>query len=330
MPREPLSFSRATHVARTTFANWSGDQATSISAALAFYCAFSIAPLLVIVVTFLAWLVGAEVADAHISGQLQLLFGQSTADMIVQAMHSARQEQGIWATIVSIITLIVGATTVFSALETALEQIWGVKKNGPAGWRGFVRTRIVSFGFILAVGFLLLVSLTLTTAMAGLRDWVGNRYGGLIGMLGVLELVLSTALGTGLIALIYRYLPATRLAWRHVLIGALATTLLLQVGRWGIGLYLGRSTQPTSFGAAASFAALLLWLYYSAQIFLLGAEFTAVIGGTRVAQEKERERERAAARDRGSDENPARAKPRRHADLRPSEPADASAPPRQA
>jgi membrane protein len=286
MARLPPSLGRAKVTAKTTLANWLGDQATSISAALAFYCAFSLAPLLVIVVTIMAWLVGSELADAHVGAQLTMLFGQSTAEMILQAMRSAQQEQGLWATIVSIITLIVGATTVFSALESALEQIWGARHTGPGGWRGFLRTRVISFGFVLAVGFLLLVSLTLTTAMAGLRDWIGIRYTAVVGALGVLELVLSTALGTGLIALIYRYLPASRLRWRHVLIGALVTTLLFQVGRWGIGLYLGRSTQPTSFGAAASFAALLLWLYYSAQIFLIGAEFTAVIGGSRVPKKK--------------------------------------------
>jgi membrane protein len=280
---------RAKDVAKSTFGNWLSDQATSISAALAFYCAFSIAPLLVIVVTIMAWLVGAETADAHVGAQLTLLFGQSSADMILQAMRSAQQEQGLWATVLSIVTVIIGATTVFSALESALEQIWGTRHAGPGGWRAFLRTRVISFGFVLAVGFLLLVSLTLTTAMAGLRDWVGTRYTAMVGALGAVDLVLSTALGTGLIALIYRYLPASRLPWRHVLVGALATTLLFQVGRWGIGLYLGRSTQPTSFGAAASFAALLLWLYYSAQIFLLGAEFTAVVGGSRVARKTEAE-----------------------------------------
>ena len=122
----------------------------------------------------------------------------------------------------------------------------------------------------------------MTTALAGLRGWVANRYEGLVAVLGTLEFIASTALGTGLIALLYRYLPAARLSWRHVLLGALVTTLLFQAGRWGIGLYLGRATQPSTFGAAASFAALLLWLYYSAQIFLFGAEFTAVIGGSRV------------------------------------------------
>jgi membrane protein len=282
-------------VVKESFANWLDDQASSISAALAFYCAFSMTPLLLIVVTVIGWLIGTQAADAQIGAQMRALFGSASAGLILEAMHSARQEEGIWATIVSIVTLIVGATTVFSALESALQQIWGTRDKGLRGWRGFLRTRVISFGFILAVGFLLLVSLTLTTALAGLRDWVGNRYEGLVAILGVVEFVLSTALGTGLIALMYRYLPATRLAWRHVLLGAFVTTLLFQVGRWAIGLYLGRSTEPTSFGAAASFAALLLWLYYSAQVFLLGAEFTAVIGGTRGAGPGNRENSPARA-----------------------------------
>jgi len=266
---------------KRTVANWLSDQASSISAALAFYSAFSIAPLLVIAVAVIGWIVGAQAADTYIAGQLRLLFGESTAKLVVEAMHSAQKTQGIWATIVSVVTLIVGATTVFGALESALRQVWGAGLQQSGGWRGFVRSRIVSFGFILAVGFLLLVSLTMTTALSGLRGWVGHRYEGLVAMLGVLEFVVSTALGTGLIALMYRYLPAVRLPWRHVLIGALITTLLFQVGRWGIGLYLGRATQPSTFGAAASFAALLLWLYYSAQIFVFGAEFTACLGQTR-------------------------------------------------
>lgn len=271
---------------RTTFSNWMADQATSISAALAFYCAFSLAPLLVIVVAILGWLVGSEMADAHIGAQLRLLFGQSSADLIVEAMRSSRQEQGLWQTVLSVVTLIIGATTVFSALESALEQIWGTRELAPAGWRGLLRTRIISFGFVLALGFLLLISLTLTTAIAGLRGWIGNRYEGLVGVLGAVEFAFSTALGTVLVALIYRYLPARGLSWRHVLIGALVTTLLFQLGRWAIGLYLGRAAQPSSFGAAASFAALLLWFYYSAQIFLFGAEFTAVLGGSRKAEAK--------------------------------------------
>ena len=141
--------------------------------------------------------------------------------------------------------------------------------------------RLISFGFILAIGFLLLVSLTLTTALAALRGYVLRHFEGLVGLFASVDFLLSIVLGTGLVALMYRYLPAKRLPWRQVLTGALVTALLFHLGRWAIGLYLGRATQPTAYGAAASFAALLLWLYYSAQIFLFGAEFTACLGRSR-------------------------------------------------
>jgi membrane protein len=266
--------------------HWAADQAATIGAALAFYCAFSIAPLLVILLATAGWIVGAEAAYGHLSSQLTALFGKSTAEILLQAMRSSQTPDGTIATIVSIGTLLLGATTVFAALEAALTQIWGAKELVPKGFRGWVRARILSFGLILAVGFLLLVSLSLSTALAALREAIGRRFTELVVVAGALDFVISTALVTGLIALIYRYLPARRLEWRPILWGALVTALLFHLGRWGIAWYLGRSTQPSAFGAAASFAAMLLWLYYSAQIFLLGAEFTACIGGVRDAQPK--------------------------------------------
>ncbi len=266
--------------------HWAADQAATIGAALAFYCAFSIAPLLVILLATAGWIVGAEAAYGHLSSQLTALFGKSTAEILLQAMRSSQTPDGTIATIVSIGTLLLGATTVFAALESALEQIWGARELAPTGFRGWVRARVLSFGLILAVGFLLLVSLSLSTALAALREAIGRRFTEWVVVAGALDFVISTALVTGLIALIYRYLPARRLEWRPILWGALVTALLFHLGRWGIAWYLGRSTQPSAFGAAASFAAMLLWLYYSAQIFLLGAEFTACIGGVRDAQPK--------------------------------------------
>jgi membrane protein len=266
--------------------HWAADQAATIGAALAFYCAFSIAPLLVILLATAGWIVGAEAAYGHLSAQLTALFGKSTAEILLQAMRSSQTPDGTIATIVSIGTLLLGATTVFAALEAALEQIWGARELAPKGFRGWVRARVLSFGLILAVGFLLLVSLSLSTALAALREAIGRRFTELVVVAGALDFVISTALVTGLIALIYRYMPARRLEWRPILWGALVTALLFHLGRWGIAWYLGRSTQPSAFGAAASFAAMLLWLYYSAQIFLLGAEFTACIGGVRDAQPK--------------------------------------------
>jgi membrane protein len=268
-------------ILKGTTDNWLEDQASSISAALAFYCAFSLAPLLIIIVSIAGWIVGSELAYSYVGSQLTMLFGRQTAELILQAMRGSQTTEGTLATIVSVVMLLIGASTVFAALESALQQVWGGRAALSRDWRAFIRARLISFGFILAVGFLLLVSLTLTTALAALRGYILRHFGGMVGLLASMDFLLSIVLGTGLVALMYRYLPAKRLAWRHVLIGALVTAVLFHLGRWAIGLYLGRATQPTAYGAAASFAALLLWLYYSAQIFLFGAEFTACLGQSR-------------------------------------------------
>ena len=213
---------------------------------------------------------------------MQALFGQTTAGVLMTAMQSSQTGDGMVAATVSVVTLLVGATTVFAALEGALQQIWGARALAPAGITGWIRSRILSFGLILAVGFLLLVSLSVSTALSALRGYLARRYSELVTLTAVLDFAISLALIAGLIAVIYRYLPAKRLAWRPILWGALVTACCSSSGRWAISFYLARSTQPSAFGAAASFAALLLWLYYSAQIFLFGAEFTACLGGSRV------------------------------------------------
>jgi membrane protein len=268
-------------ILKGTTQNWMADQASSVSAALAFYCAFSLAPLLIIIVSIAAWIVGPDLAYSYLDLQVTLLFGRQSAEVLLNAMSSAQSEEGVWATSLSVLMLLIGASTVFAALQEALQQIWGGRDAVPQGWKAFVRARLMSFGFILAIGFLLLVSLTLTTALTALRDFVLRHFEGAVGLFAAVDFLLSIGFGTGLVALMYRYLPARRLAWRHVLIGALVTALLFHLGRWAIGLYLARATQPTAYGAAQSFAALLLWLYYSAQIFLFGAEFTACLGQSR-------------------------------------------------
>jgi membrane protein len=260
---------------------WSSDNASTTGAALAFFCAFSIAPLLVILLTLAGWIVGANEAYAQIGAQLTALFGPSTAKILLGAMKSSQQTQGLLATLTSVVTLLIGATTVLAALEAALEQIWKSGALLPSGWRGWVRTRFLSLGFILTLGFLLLISLTISTALSNVRERVAMRNGAVMGAIGAVDLLLSLALVSGLFALIFRYMPARRLPWKVVAVGGIMTAILFDVGRWGVGLYLAHSTQPSAFGAAASFAALLLWLYYTAQIFLFGAEFTACLGGLR-------------------------------------------------
>ena len=279
--------------------HWSSDNASTTGAALAFFCAFSIAPLLVILLTLAGWIVGANSAYVQIGSQLNALFGPSTAKILLGAMKSAQQAQGLLATITSVVTLLVGATTVLAALESALEQIWRSGSLAPSGVRGWIRTRFLSLGFILTLGFLLLVSLTISTGLAHVRERVAIRHAGLVGAIGALDLILSLVLVSALFALIFRYMPARRLPWRVVVAGGLMTAVLFDVGRWGVGLYLAHSTQPSAFGAAASFAALLLWLYYTAQIFLFGAEFTACLGGLR-EEASEGEQQHAGGNQRGA------------------------------
>lgn len=261
--------------------HWSNDDASTIGAALAFYCAFSLAPLLVILLTLAGLVVGTQAAYGQVGEQLTALFGPSTARIILGAVRSSQKVQGLVSTLVSIVTLLIGASTVLAALNAALEKIWRSDALLPAGWRGWVRTRLLSFGFILALGFLLLVSLTISTGLASLRARIAERHAEIVGVIGGLDFVATLVLISLLFALIYRYMPARRTPWRVVLIGGVLTAVLFDVGRWAIGLYLAHSTQPSAYGAAASFAALLLWLYYTAQIFLFGAEFTACLAGVR-------------------------------------------------
>jgi membrane protein len=266
-------------VLKCALVHWSQDNSATTGASLAFYCAFSLAPLLVILLTVSGWVVGAEVAYGQLQAQLTSLFGQATASTLLEAMEKSQSVEGGIAAIISIASLFLGATTVFAALESALETIWQSAHMAPKGIRGWLRARLLSFGVILAVGFLLLVSLTVSTALAALRRVVAVRETGWVVLAGAFDFLLSISIVAGLIALIYRYLPARQLPWSPILWGALVTALLFHLGKWAIALYLGHSTQPSAFGAAASFAALLLWLYYSAQIFLLGAEFTACLAG---------------------------------------------------
>jgi membrane protein len=270
---------RVLQIAKCSVTHWSRDNSATTGASLAFYSAFSLAPLLIIVLTLSGWIVGLETAYGYLQVQLTSLFGKASATTLLEAMKNSQSEAGGLAAAISVVTLFIGATTVFSALESALEVIWQAAQLVPTGVRGWVRARLLSLGVMLAMGFLLLVSLTVTTALAGLRGAPGSRGAAWVALTEIFDLLVSLAIVTGMIALIYRFMPARRLAWPPILWGALVTALLFHAGKWAIGLYLGRSTQPSAFGAAASFVALLLWLYYSAQIFLLGAEFTACLAG---------------------------------------------------
>jgi membrane protein len=276
--------------------NWVADNASTTGASLAFFCAFSIAPLLVIVLTTACWLVGANAAYSQIDAQLNGLFGPATAKILLDAIKTSQHTGGIVSTVVSVVSLLIGATTVLSALDTLLEQIWKSEALTPVGIRGWIRTRFLSLGFILTLGFLLLVSLTISTGIAGLQKHLGHSAAA--GLVGILDLVVSISLIAFLFALIFRYMPARRLPWRDVAVGGLLTAILFDAGKWAVSLYLSHSTQASAFGAAASFATLLLWLYYTSLIFLFGAEFTSCIGGLREPDKTTQPGEATAAKAR--------------------------------
>ena len=254
-------------LARRACSAWSGDYAPSMGAALSYYALFSIAPLLLIVIGVAGYFFGQEAARGEIFGQLDALVGPEGARAIEGLLASARRpESGLLAMATGTVLLVAGASTVFGELQNALDRIWRVPPSpqAHAGWR-LLRSRVLSFGMILGIAFLLMVSLLLSALVSLLGDWWG---------LHALDLVLSFALTTLLFAMIYKVIPRTPIAWRDVWAGAAVTAALFAVGKMAIGLYLGRSAVGSVFGAAGSLVVLMVWVYYSAQIFLLGAEFT--------------------------------------------------------
>lgn len=257
---------------------WSADYAPSMGAAISYYTMFSIAPLLLIVIAVAGYLFGEDAVRGEVVGQLADLMGPDAAAG-VQALlaNASKPGKGLVAGSIGVAVLLVGATTVFAELQSALDRIWHVAPEDKRG--GALATlwaRLLSFGLILGLAFLMMVSLVVSASLAALGSWVGGLLPGWELMLQVLNLLISFATMTLLFALIYKFMPSTRIAWRDVWIGAAVTSLLFQVGKTVIALYLGRSGMTEAFAAAGSLVAVLAWVYYAAQIFLLGAEFTKV------------------------------------------------------
>ncbi len=255
---------------------WSDDDSPRIGASLSYYTLFSIAPLLLIVIAVAALVFDQAAVRGEIMQQLNSLVGTVGAKAIEDLLANAGDttDQGL-AAIVGTITLLIGATTVFAELQSALDRIWKVPADRrPAGVWGWMRARIFSFGMVLGIGFLLMVSLALSAVLtASGRTW-SAWFGEWQLALQALNFVVSFAVVTVLFAMIYKILPRVRIGWRDVWIGAGVTALLFNAGKTLIGLYLGTSGITSTFGAAGSLAVLLVWVYYSAQVFLFGAELT--------------------------------------------------------
>jgi membrane protein len=263
---------------RTAALDWVRDYAQSMGAALAFYTMFSIAPLLLIVIAIAGMVFGEDAARGEIYGQLQGMLGSTGAAAVQGLLESAgKPAQSVMATVIGVILLFVGATSVFAELQDAFDRIWRApaKPGASSLWR-MLRGRILSFGIILGLGFLLMVSLVFSAAMAALSKWWGPAFGGWERVAESIDVLLALGLSTLLFAVVFKTMPRVRVAWKDVWIGAALTSLLFVLGKFVIGAYLGRSGVSSVFGAAASLVLVLLWVYYSAQIFLFGVEFTRV------------------------------------------------------
>jgi membrane protein len=256
--------------------DWLDDQAPTLGAAIAYYTVFLLAPLLIIAVSIAGLVFGREAAQGQIFDQLRTLIGEASAGAMEEVVESANSTPatGVVATIIGFVALIVGASGVFAQMQTSLNAIWRVEPKPGRGLWGLLQDRVLSFGFILVVGFLLLISLMLTAIIAFIGEWFGGFLPGIEMLIQILNALFSLAVITLLFAMIFKFLPDVKIAWRDVWIGALITAALFTVGKEVLGLYLGKSGVASSYGAAGSLIVLLLWVYYSAQIVFFGAEFT--------------------------------------------------------
>jgi membrane protein len=255
---------------------WSDDRAPSMGAALSYYALFSIAPLLVIAIAIAGLVFGPDAVSGAVFAQLADLMGENGAGAIREMLaHVNRPATGGLAAVGSAVVLLVGASTVFGELQAALDAIWRAPVQAKEkGWLKLVRQRLLSFGMVLAFGFLITVSLLLSTALSALGKWWAPMFGGFELLAHLLDLAVSFVSVMVAFAMIYKFIPRTPVGWRDVWIGAAVTALLFAVGKLGIGLYLGKSSVGSAFGAFGSLVIVMVWVYYSAQIFLLGAEFT--------------------------------------------------------
>jgi membrane protein len=250
---------------------WLEDRAASMGAALAYYTAFSMAPLLIIAITVAGFFFGRDAAQEAMIGQLQGLLGNGGAAAINDVLKSTSNLGSGVALIVGIGALVLGATTAFVELQDDLDRIWKAEPRVGSGIVNLIWSRLLSFGMVLFIGFLLAVSLALSAGVAALGNALFARVEIL---LHVITFVSSFAVVTLLFAMIYKVLPNADIDWKDVWVGAAITALLFEIGKFLIGLYIGKSSVGSSFGAAGPFVVLMLWIYYSTQIFLLGAEFT--------------------------------------------------------
>lgn len=261
---------------KSTYKGWSEKDPFRQSAVIAYYAIFSLPALLVLIITVAGFFFGTEAVNTHVMSQIAQTMGQGTADQVKEMLLKAGESKtSVWATIIGIIVLIVGATGVFVELQKTLNMIWEVKAQPKKGVWGFLKNRVFSFGLILAIGFLLLISLVVSTGLAAFSEWMRVDSSELVAALfRVLDFVISLVVISTLFALIFKILPDAKIKWRHVIFGSLVTGLLFTIGKFAIAFYFGKAEPGSGYGAAGSVILILLWVSYSSMILFFGAEFT--------------------------------------------------------
>jgi membrane protein len=263
---------------KDTVVQWTEDDPFQLAAALSYYTLFSLAPLLVIVISVAGLAFSREAAQNQIVEALQDLVGRDSAQAIQGIVQNAssKPESGLFSSVLGLLILLVGAGGVVGQLQTSLNTIWGVAPKPGQGIWGFVRQRFISFGMVLGIGFLLVVSLAASALLTTFTQFAGDLLGTTAFHAHALDVVVSFLFVTALFAMIYKFLPDARIEWREVWVGASLTSFLFTIGKVLIGVYLGTSGVTSTYGAAGSLITVLLWVYYSSLIFFLGAEFTQV------------------------------------------------------
>jgi membrane protein len=282
-----MNFKAIWKLLSATYTKWTEDHAQGLGAALAFYTMFALAPLLLIVIAIAGLVFGQEAAEGQIIGQIQGLVGEDSAKAIQSMIEEARKPaSGIIATVLAIVMLLLGATGVFAQLQEALNTIWRVEEQPGEGIWKTLKNRFISLMAVLGTGFLLLISLVISAGLSAVGTTVEHSLPVPEFLLQIINFVMSFAIITLLFAMIYKLLPDISIQWGDVWIGAIITSLFFTIGKFLIGVYLGKSDVGIAYGPAGSLVVILIWVYYASQIFLFGAEFTAVYAesrGTRLA-----------------------------------------------
>ncbi|MGE0421591.1 MAG: YihY/virulence factor BrkB family protein [Reyranellaceae bacterium] len=266
---------RLWRIARMAGEAFVDDNAWSRGASIAYFTLFSIAPVLLVVIAVAGLVFGRDAAQGAVVEQLSGLMGEKAAAALQEMVRIADNRlHGVWATLIGLVGILLAVTGVFSQVQSSLNVIWQAEGRRKSGLSRLLRARLASLGLVAALGFVLIVSLATSAALAAMTGYVRARFPALEAVLGVVDIVLSIGLTTALFAAMYKVLPDVPIAWHEVLLGAVITTAMFEGGKYLIALYIGHSAIASSFGAAGAPVVMLLWIFYSAQIFLLGAEIT--------------------------------------------------------